>query len=72
MQDIEKWLSSFVNSPEFSQKLAAEIELLDKPSERLRVRLELLSYIVPKVKGVDAEQDNKEQPISVTYTTAKS
>jgi hypothetical protein len=64
---IEKWLAEYVNSENFSQALESEIALLDKPSERLRVRMELLSYVVPKVKGVDPIPENQDKEISVTY-----
>jgi hypothetical protein len=67
LQDIEAWLSRFVNSPDFSKALESEITLLDKPSERLRVRMELLSYVVPKVKGIDPTPDNADKDVSVTY-----
>jgi hypothetical protein len=67
MQDIEKWLATFVNSPHFSANLETEIQMLDKPSERIKVRLELLSYVVPKVKGVDPNPQVEDKTISINY-----
>lgn len=69
---VEEWLSEFVNSPRFAHSIEAEIDLLDKPLDRIKVRLELLSYVAPKVKNVDAlTPDQLLKAIEITYTAAK-
>lgn len=69
---IEEWLTEFVNTQHFQCAIEGEISALDKPQDRLRVRLELLSYLMPKVKGVDAPPaDFADKEIKVTYVESK-
>jgi hypothetical protein len=67
MQQIEAWLSKYINTEGFSNKLECDIDLLEKPADRVRVRLELLSYLVPKVKTVDPLPSGADQAINVVF-----
>lgn len=69
---VEMWLAELVNSPSFQNRLEAEIDNLDKPQDRVRARLELLSYVMPKVKGVDPlTPDQRVSDIRITYVESK-
>jgi hypothetical protein len=72
-RSVEDWLAEHVNHTSFQNKLEHDIELLDKPNDRVRARLELMSYLMPKVKGVDPlTPDQKVQDIRITYVESKS
>lgn len=66
-QDVMAWLTEYVNSTKFTNKLEHDIDELEKPSDRVRVRLELLSYLAPKVKTVDPVAADANQPINVIF-----
>jgi hypothetical protein len=70
MSPVEKWLSEYVNSAHFMACIESEISLLDKPIDRLKARLELLSYLVPKVKGIDPLAPDANAAVSVTFVEA--
>jgi hypothetical protein len=67
MQPIEAWLSKYINTLDFATRLEDDIDRLDKPSDRVRIRLELLSYLVPKVKTVDPLPSGADQAINVIF-----
>ncbi len=67
MNNIEKWLSEYINTPYFQAKLEGDIDMLDKPADRVRVRLELMSYIIPKVKTVDPASASNDKTIEVHF-----
>ena len=71
MSPVEKWLAEHVNSAHFMAALEADIDNLEKPGDRVRARLELLSYVVPKVKGIDPVSADANAPISVTFVEAE-
>ncbi len=66
MQPIELWLLQYVNDPRFAAKLQADIESMD-PKDQIRLRLELMSYLVPKVKTVDPAAEKADREISVVF-----
>ncbi len=69
---IEAWLSDYVDSDGFRKSLEHDIDSLDKASERVKVRMELLSYVVPAVKGVDPTlPDQRITDITINYVEAK-
>lgn len=69
--NVETWLANYVNSVNFSNKLECDIDLLEKPADRVRVRLELLSYVVPKVKGIDPMPTDTDRTIEVIFQEDK-
>lgn len=72
MRPIDEWLAEFVNTQHFQAAIEGEISALEKPQDRLRIRLELLSYLAPKVKGVDpTPQDQRVRDIKITYVQAR-
>lgn len=70
MHAIEAWLHRYVNEPRFAVKLESLIEGLDDAAQ-LRVRLSLMDYLVPKVKGIDPAGETQDKEISINFEVAK-
>lgn len=69
---VEEWLSELVNSQAFQCRLEGEIDSLEKPQDRVKARLELMSYVMPKVKGTDPlPLDFGDKEIKVVYVESK-
>ncbi len=65
--DLHTWLESYVNSRRFTTTLESTILAVENPSQRARLLLDLVDYIKPKYKTVDAPSINEAKEIHVTY-----
>lgn len=58
---LDAWLQTYVNNEQFTVNLQKAIESIDKPEVKARYLLELVEYLKPKVKNIEAPpQTDKE------------
>lgn len=64
---FDAWLQAFVNTDKFAQDLQATILMVEKPEVKARLMLELIDFIKPKVKTVDAPTAEEKRSINITF-----
>lgn len=64
-------LADHIQDPDFFDSLLSDIEATENSSARFKLKMELLSYIEPKLKNIDNENKAEERTISILFTDAK-
>lgn len=60
-------LMEYVQTEEFFQALVNDVERTDNAEKSFKMRLELLSYLEPKVKTVDHQGTGANRDIIITF-----
>jgi len=67
MSNFKSRLQDHIQTDEFLDSLLADIEATESPSARFKLRLDLLSYLEPKMKSVDPQGANTGLTIELNY-----
>lgn len=65
--DVKTWLETYVNSDEWRTSLRKAVNDVENPAQKAKLLLDLLDYVMPKLKTVDPPTGNEGKDVSITY-----